>query len=52
MRDALGRRVAAPAQLLPNGRLQVATAAWPAGLYQLAVELPSGQVLRQKLLKQ
>ena len=52
VRDALGRRVAAPAQLLPNGRLQVATAAWPAGLYQLAVELPNGQVLRQKLLKQ
>ena len=50
--DALGRRVPALAQLLPNGRLQLATAAWPAGLYQIAVELPSGQVLRQKLLKQ
>lgn len=50
--DALGRRVAAAAQLLPDGRLQVATAAWPAGLYLLAVALPSGQVLHQKLLKQ
>lgn len=52
VRDALGRRVAAPAQLLPNGRLQVATATWPAGLYQLAVALPGGGVLRQKLVKQ
>ena len=50
--DALGRRVPATAQLLPNGRLQLATAAWPAGLYQLAVALPSGQVLRQKMVKQ
>ena len=52
VRDALGRRVAAAAQPLPNGGLQVATAAWPAGLYQLAVALPGGQVLHQKLLKQ
>ena len=52
VRDALGRRVAAPAQLLPNGRLQVAIATWPAGLYQLAVALPNGEVLHQKLVKQ
>ena len=52
VRDALGRAVPASAQLLPDGRLQVATAAWPAGLYLLAVALPSGQVLHQKLLKQ
>ena len=52
VRDALGRRVAAPAQLLPNGRLQVSTAAWPAGLYQLSVALPGDQVLHQKMLKQ
>ncbi|GAA4032931.1 hypothetical protein GCM10022409_16540 [Hymenobacter glaciei] len=52
VRDALGRRLAAPAQATPDGRLQLATAGWPAGLYQLAVALPSGQVLRQKLLKQ
>jgi polyhydroxybutyrate depolymerase len=50
--DALGRRLPATAQLLPDGRLQVATAGWPAGLYQLAVALPTGQVLHQKLLKQ
>ena len=52
VRDALGRRVAAAAQPLPDGRLELATAAWPAGLYQLAVALPTGQVLHQKLLKQ
>ncbi|MET4076461.1 PHB depolymerase family esterase [Hymenobacter sp. UYCo722] len=52
VRDALGRAVPASAQLLPDGRLQVATAAWPAGLYLLAVALPGGQVLHQKLLKQ
>ena len=52
VRDALGRRVAAAAQPLPDGRLELATATWPAGLYQLAVALPTGQVLHQKLLKQ
>ena len=50
--DALGRTVPTSAQLLPNGRLQVATAACPAGLYLLALALPGGQVLHQKLLKQ
>lgn len=52
VRDALGRRLTVVAQPLPNGRLQLATATWPAGLYQLAVALPDGQVLHQKLLKQ
>ena len=52
VRDALGRRLAIAAQPLPNGRLQVAASAWPAGLYQLAVTLPGGEVLHQKLLKQ
>ena len=52
VRDALGRRVAAAAQLLPDGRLELTTANWPAGLYQLAVALPTGQILHQKLLKQ
>ena len=52
VRDALGRRVAAAAQPLPDGRLELTTANWPAGLYQLAVALPTGQILHQKLLKQ
>ena len=50
--DAVGRRLLAPAQVLPDGRLELATATWPAGIYQLAVALPDGQVLHQKLLKQ
>ena len=52
VRDALGRRLVAPAQSLPDGRLELTTAAWPAGMYLLAVALPGGQVLHQKLLKQ
>ena len=52
VRDALGRRLAAPAQSLPDGRLELTTATWPAGMYLLAVALPGGQLLRQKLLKQ
>ena len=50
--DAVGRRLAATARLLPDGRLELATATWPAGIYHLAVALPDGQVLHQKLLKQ
>ena len=52
VRDALGRRVAARAQATPEGRLQLATAAWPAGLYVLSVQLPTGQILHQKLVKE
>ena len=52
VRDALGRRLATAARATPEGRLQLATATWPAGLYHLAVALPGGQVLHQKLVKQ
>ena len=51
VRDALGRAVPTVAQALPNGRLQVATATWPAGLYLISVVLPGGPTLHQKLLK-
>ena len=52
VRDALGRRVATRAQATPEGHLLLATATWPAGLYMLSVQLPTGQVLRQKLVKE
>ena len=52
VRDALGRTVAAAAEPAADGRLQLATAAWPAGVYVLTVALPTGEVLHQKLVKQ
>ena len=52
VRDALGRAVPALAQPTADGRLQLNTAAWPAGVYVLMVALPTGEVLRQKLVKQ
>ena len=52
VRDALGRVVAARAQLTADGRLQVATGTWPCGVYLLSAQLPTGQVLRQKMVKE
>ncbi len=52
VRDALGRAVPTAAEPTADGRLQLATAAWPAGLYVLTVALPGGAVLHQKLVKQ
>ena len=52
VRDALGRLVPATAQPTTDGRLQLATAAWPAGVYLLTVALPGGEVLHQNLVKQ
>ncbi|MDQ2770893.1 MAG: prolyl oligopeptidase family serine peptidase [Bacteroidota bacterium] len=52
VRDALGRTVPATAQPTANGRLQLSTATWPAGVYLLTVALPGGEVLHQKLVKQ
>ena len=52
VRDALGRVVPATAQPTADGRLQVPTAHWPAGVYVLTVALPNGAVLHQKLVKQ
>ena len=50
--DALGRRVAAPAVPAADGSLQVATGAWPCGLYLLRLRLPDGRVQQQKLMKE
>ena len=52
VRDALGRTLPAAAQPTADGRLELRTAAWPAGLYVLTVALPTGEVLHQKLVKQ
>ena len=50
--DALGRAVAARAQPNEDGSLRLATSAWRSGVYLLRLELPTGQVLQQKLVKE
>ncbi len=52
VRDALGRAVPTPAQPAADGSLRLATGAWPRGVYLLRVQLPAGQVVQQKLLKE
>ncbi|HEX8326329.1 MAG TPA: PHB depolymerase family esterase [Hymenobacter sp.] len=52
LHDALGRALPHQAQVAADGNLRLTTETWPRGMYLVRVQLPTGEILQQKLVKE